>query len=573
MGITRPYYYIQIVFCILCSWSVQAQNARAFQGMYLEAKEAYKKEAYQQAFEQFKMLTSVDPANNFTEIAHYYCALSAFKLEKYVDARFMLVRLLSDYPEWENLDDARYLLANVYLEEYESEKAADKIQEIIRKDLQQQGRKMLFHYALNTGDVEGVKKLQRLNETDTEIAKNLADVLSVYYQSPINKNLLAYLVQDYRLKKSDYSHALGKESKRKSEYNVAVLLPFNFAVKELPNRYTKYLEFYNGVRLAVDSLATQGIVINLFAYDTEKDTAVIHKILEKPELKGMDLVIGPAFSSSVRAFSEYSEATQILTIVPFINQSTIIKEKDFTVFHLPTPESIGRTTADYTCKMNEKKNVLIFYSESLSDSLEAYAHKKAVEEMGKTVTKIKKVSRNDAKELKKHIESIDTAKVSYVYIASAENIVAATVISALEEKNSKFPVFVPNSWLNYQIITYTQFLRRNIHFIATDYLDEKSYWMKQFKTRYKNAHGINPMNLHYASTGYEIMFYHGLKLARFGNYYLPELKGKKYESGILTSGFNYYKANNNQVVPIIKFDTEFNFEWVNNPRLYYEDNK
>jgi len=60
----------------------------------------------------------------------------------------------------------------------------------------------------------------------------------------------------------------------------------------------RYLEFYEGALLAADSMEKLGMQIELHVYDVDQSITKTTKVLQDPELRNMDLIIGPFHSKS-----------------------------------------------------------------------------------------------------------------------------------------------------------------------------------------------------------------------------------------------------------------------------------
>jgi len=100
---------------------------------------------------------------------------------------------------------------------------------------------------------------------------------------------------------------------RKETYNVALMLPFMLAKNDVEmNKNLKIgqfrelypttkiaFEFYQGFIYAADSLTKAGLKVNIYIYDTRRDTTTIAKFFEKEEFKNMDLVVGPMYNRTI----------------------------------------------------------------------------------------------------------------------------------------------------------------------------------------------------------------------------------------------------------------------------------
>src|SRR5690349_5419398 len=62
--------------------------------------------------------------------------------------------------------------------------------------------------------------------------------------------------------------------------------------KAFPKFFNPGLEFYEGAELALDSLNSEGVNIDVFVYDSRSTTRSIESIVKSPEFDSIDLVIG-----------------------------------------------------------------------------------------------------------------------------------------------------------------------------------------------------------------------------------------------------------------------------------------
>jgi len=128
----------------------------------------------------------------------------------------------------------------------------------------------------------------------------------------------------------------------RGRYNVALLLPLYFAensnrteidssqvikgkpvykIITRPDQWiypgtAPFLELYEGILLASDTLRSHGLKINLHVYDIKSDTVGVTKLIESGELKDMDLIIGPVYSRNLSIVAAYAGLYEIPVISP-----------------------------------------------------------------------------------------------------------------------------------------------------------------------------------------------------------------------------------------------------------------
>ncbi len=101
---------------------------------------------------------------------------------------------------------------------------------------------------------------------------------------------------------------------------IACLMPFMLDAPVYDESVERFVEFYQGVLMAVHKQKKAGVRINLHVYDTEKTDVKVTSILQQPEMADMDLIIGPVYTAQVQKVVEFAHQREINTIVPFVSE-------------------------------------------------------------------------------------------------------------------------------------------------------------------------------------------------------------------------------------------------------------
>ena len=129
-----------------------------------------------------------------------------------------------------------------------------------------------------------------------------------------------------------------KESKKFSSIKAAVVLPFNTDGTGVKEEQVRMVEYYEGFLMAVDSLKKKGVSIDLYTYDSGKTLASVNQILNKPEMKSMDVIFGPAHADQVKPMAEFAEKNNIRLVVPFTSKGEDVFNNP-SVYQINTPQS------------------------------------------------------------------------------------------------------------------------------------------------------------------------------------------------------------------------------------------
>ncbi|MDR1679624.1 MAG: LysM peptidoglycan-binding domain-containing protein [Prevotellaceae bacterium] len=157
---------------------------------------------------------------------------------------------------------------------------------------------------------------------------------------------------------------------------VALLLPFMTNESEKQDAtIDKFIEFYEGVLLGLNTLKAEGISVELSTYDIEKSEAKVREVLSKnPTLKQADLIIGPAYSVQEKAVCSFAQANSIPVVLPFLPKVECIRNNPF-VFQNNCPQSrqIVQASSLFAGKFSDKNIVIIHFNNDYNDNGSEFA--------------------------------------------------------------------------------------------------------------------------------------------------------------------------------------------------------
>ena len=126
------------------------------------------------------------------------------------------------------------------------------------------------------------------------------------------------------------------EIKREPMINVSLFLPLALNKSASANKQNRYIEFYEGFLIAVDSLRERGISIDINVFDIDTDN--INNVITNERFVKSDLIIAPANNTKLNAVSNYALKHEINLINPFTFDATDVEKNPF-LFQLNTPNS------------------------------------------------------------------------------------------------------------------------------------------------------------------------------------------------------------------------------------------
>jgi len=209
-------------------------------------------------------------------------------------------------------------------------------------------------YSISKRFMVPVEELQRVNGLKSSKIKP-GDVLKI----PLRKERLEMVevrsVPEKNLPKVDSSLLYPK----KNSYKVAILLPFNLD-KGVNDPYAGIsADFYMGVKLALDSLETMGLKAEVFVHDTKADTLALKKILSKPELSSMDLIIGPLLTDGSDIIARWAKEKNIRVVCPVASNTTMLKGNPFVYHAVPSDATLMQGLARYTLEECSRDQIIL----------------------------------------------------------------------------------------------------------------------------------------------------------------------------------------------------------------------
>lgn len=311
---------------------------------------------------------------------------------------------------------------------------------------------------------------------------------------------------------------------------IGFLLPFMFDQEKKDPSVDRFIDFYSGSIIAIQEAKKKGISLEIFAYDTEKSSQKVTEILANPELKTIDLIIGPAFSNQVSIVGDFAKENKIYTLIPFTSKVQDIDTNPYLFqFNPRTDDELKFTTG----LSNEKfKNAHIVFAEipniSATDEGKIWTDtlQKELTKEGKEFSRIELTTSDYANfksELKKGEQNLvifNTNKYTY----------ANPFISNLQSLTDEYDIilFEQYSWRNHD-----NEMPLSI-FVSPFISDCDSVQTKEFNKAYTHLFSKEPSadSPRYDLLGYDLSNYFISFLHRYGTITAERINSYNFTTGI-----------------------------------------
>ena len=352
------------------------------------------------------------------------------------------------------------------------------------------------------------------------------------------------------------------KEKQKDQYNVALMVPFylndaesinvadHYNWKDLTQlRSMTFIQFYEGFMMSVDSLSEKGLKMHLWVYDVTEDTLVLKNILNKPEMKQMDLIIGPVFGNCFRLASGFAKKNQICIVNPFSSRPSIVKNNPYVFKLTPSDNFQYEHLITYLIDSIPKANIL-FVKNSAQDNLaektfsEIYTRQAALKNIPASYLKSGVCKSYDMECIRKKLS--DERPNVIMALFEGEAPVSNFVRNLNEMEGYDIRIFGLPSWNNYDNVEIEYLQKLQLHLYEPNFIDYTEPAVKkfilQFRSLYKTEPGL------YAFCGFDIATYF---LSALRDYGADFYKHCQTFNGLETT-FNFIQVN-----PANGFENDF----------------
>jgi LysM repeat protein/ABC-type branched-subunit amino acid transport system substrate-binding protein len=135
-------------------------------------------------------------------------------------------------------------------------------------------------------------------------------------------------------------------------------------LKEFYGNSENFLQFYEGVLVAVDSMQKAGMKIKLNVYDTKDNPESIRKVVNSQPFLETDLILGPVYENVQKEVAQVAMSHRIPMISPFTPKSNIINSNPQFYQINPTREYLAEATAEMIAANYSEKNFVVVRTSS-----------------------------------------------------------------------------------------------------------------------------------------------------------------------------------------------------------------
>ncbi len=357
-----------------------------------------------------------------------------------------------------------------------------------------------------------------------------------------------------------------KKIERVNMIKVALLLPFMTNEPRPSSNTQRFIEYYEGMLLAVDSLRNSGCSIELSVFDTDNGTKKIKEILKEDALKEANLIIGAVQNDQIAPVAEFAEKNNIKYVIPFTSKNDDVLS-NANIFQVNTPHSyLYAKASQASCDLFANDNIILLKVPGTEEKADFIKALKA--EMKQRNISWRELTYS-ADTFPVEMEAMLSKDKRSVIIPTSGSLEALSKFKSplrmLAETKPEFNItmFGYPEWQTYTNECLDDFFALNTYIYSFFYADNLSPEVSNFYSKYKTWYSKNLINIFpkYGILGFDTGMFFFDAVRKYGANFENNL-GNIHYKGIQTC-FDFERVNNwggfiNTSTFIVHYQSDYN---------------
>jgi LysM repeat protein len=308
----------------------------------------------------------------------------------------------------------------------------------------------------------------------------------------------------------------------------------------IDQKTVSFLEFYEGVLLAIDSLENKGMNIELYVFDVTNQQT-INSLLLLDEFRDMNLIIGPVLPELQETVAGFAAKNRIPMISPLSTLGGFEQNNSYYFKVNPTREFQNEQTANYIAGEFPGKNFIMLQIADNSASSEAKLAQLSKDKL------LKKSGGHLFHEYNIQVDGINSIKPlldetgENVFFIPSDNeaqvSISVTNLSSLAENYNIVLMGTP-TMTKFKSLQTENFHRIRLRFLSPYFVDYNKPLVRRFVGQYRELFSTEPSQ--FSFQGFDVSYYFLSALYRYGQDFrncLPE-----YPMELTQMDFNFRKV-------------------------------
>lgn len=283
-----------------------------------------------------------------------------------------------------------------------------------------------------------------------------------------------------------------------------------------------FLQFYEGVLLAVDSLQRAGMNIRLNVFDTQQSPEAIRKYIYSEQFLETDLIIGPVYIQVQDEVAAIAAKNQIPMVSPLSLQSEKLDSNPYYFQVNPTRDLLALKTSELIAEEYFNSNFVVVKTSHSGGS----AEEKVVDLVREKMLHSGYLDRSEGMNFNTYDYSregpsgfssvLSREKENVVFVSSMNEGDLSVILSNMNNLAGEYPITLIgfNRYEQFQSISDEFFHNLKLHYVAPYWTDYQNPETIRFLNKFKSHFYMEPDN--FGMQGYDVSFYFLSALMEYG---------------------------------------------------------
>jgi LysM repeat protein len=338
-------------------------------------------------------------------------------------------------------------------------------------------------------------------------------------------------------------------------------------LKQFHDNSENFLQFYEGVLIAVDSMQKAGMKIVLNVFDTKDNPETVKKIKNTHSFSETDLIIGPVYENVQKEIEQISVQYKVPMISPFTPKSSVLDSNPYFYQINPTREYLAEATAELIASEYSNTNFIVVRTSSYHGAQENQFVELIRRKLSRPeISNGGKYTEYDFRKGRSHglREKLMTDKENVVFLPSSDEGELSVAISNINNLAVDFPITLigaGNYQQRYPSIEIAHFHNLKMKYINPYWIDYKKPETIKYFEKFIDNFGTEPNS--YGVQGFDATWYFLNALLLYGKDFQDCLPYMKIN---LVQGNYYFKKVSqsggymNNGVSVISYTRNFDVE-------------
>lgn len=368
-------------------------------------------------------------------------------------------------------------------------------------------------------------------------------------------------------------------------YKIAIILPFQvpyidstgLASPQVSDNSNMALEFYEGIKSALENLQLKGLSCKVSVYDSGESEDRVRQILADSTLKNTDVIFGPSKNGQNKIIAEFAKQNKIYHLSPFTPANNISSNNPYYWAANPSIETHLAAMYKYVAKTYANRRIITICDNkpneiNLANTLSNIANLANREQTGYVPVQQITYTGQSITEIE---AKLSPSEQNVIIIPSFKEIFATTIVQKLRSLSNKYKItlFGMPNWKTFENVDIEYLAALNFHYTSPFWVDEYASTQQSMRQDFYRKYNYKPSD--YAMEGYDLMQFVGDLLLKNGNNLSVATKSSESKQTYTSFDFKAASANmysgalfatdyfENKYLNIIRLRSDYSFEKMN----------